>query len=139
MKKLISNILSQFSIQKIELPAHEKFQKIINYNFSNKTLLTAALTHTSYINSANPATPFERMEFLGDSVLGLIISEELFLKYPNHTEGQLSKLKSKIVSRKFLAMIAKDIGLADYILLSAETIQDGGKNSGSILADTMES
>ncbi len=92
--------------------------------------------HTSLVSS--DVAPFERMEFLGDSVLGLIVAEELFLKYPSHSEGELSKLKSKIVSRKFLAMRAKEYGFNNFIKLSEEAIQSGGKNSVSILGDAME-
>ena len=112
------------------------FQDIIKYKFSNLSLLNAALMHTSVVNTN--VAPFERMEFLGDSILGLVVAEELFLKYPTHSEGELSKLKSKIVSRKFLAMRAKEYGFNNYIKLSEEAIQSGGKNSVSILGDSME-
>jgi ribonuclease-3 len=78
------------------------------------------------------------MEFLGDSILGLIVAEELFIKYPHYSEGQLSKLKAKLVSRKFLALKAKETGINEFIKLSEEAILSGGKKSVSILGDTME-
>ncbi len=139
MKKIIKNLLSQFSHKTAEIPFREELQKKINYKFSSSDLLKAALTHTSLDAFDAPSSPFERMEFLGDSILGLIVAEELFIKYPNSPEGKLSKIKSKVVSRKFLAKKAKEIDLGNYILLSSEAIQDGGKKLPSILSDAMES
>ena len=137
MNKILLNLLTQFSNKKKPDSSVFVFQDVIKYKFSNISLLNAALIHTSLVNS--DVAPFERMEFLGDSVLGLIVAEELFLKYPSYSEGELSKLKSKIVSRKFLAMRAKEYGFNNYIKLSDEAIQSGGKNSVSILGDAMES
>lgn len=94
------------------------------------------MSHTSLENKA--VSPFERMEFLGDSVLGLITAEELFIIYPDYAEGQLSKLKSKLVSRKFLALKATESGINNYIRLSSEAALHGGKFSTSILGDCME-
>ncbi len=139
MKNIIKSLLSQFSHKNPEIPFQEELQKKINYKFSSSDLLKAALTHTSINSSDSQSSPFERMEFLGDSILGLIVAEELFLKYPDSSEGKLSKIKSKIVSQKFLAKKAKEINLGDYILLSSEAIQDGGKKLPSILSDAMES
>ncbi len=136
MNKILLNLLAQFSNKKKPDSSVFVFQDVIKYTFSNISLLNAALMHTSLVNT--DVAPFERMEFLGDSVLGLIVAEELFLKYPYYSEGKLSKLKSKIVSRKFLAMRAKEYGFNNYIKLSDEAIQSGGKNSVSILGDTME-
>lgn len=113
-----------------------ELQKIIKYKFKNTLFLKAAISHTSLANSNN--SPFERMEFLGDSILGLIVAEELFIKYPHYSEGQLSKLKAKLVSRKFLALKAKETGINEFIKLSEEAILSGGKKSVSILGDTME-
>lgn len=98
--------------------------------------MNAAISHTSLENSEH--SPFERMEFLGDSILGLIVAEELFIKFPKFQEGQLSKMKSKLVSRKYLAMKAKETKINEYIKLSEEAIQSGGKKSVSILGDCME-
>jgi len=136
VNKLIQNILSQFTSKKELDPSLENLQDIIGYKFQNISILQAAISHTSLENKA--VSPFERMEFLGDSILGLIASEELFIHYPKYAEGQLSKLKSKIVSRKFLAMKAKESGINNFIRLSTEAAQNGGKYSTSILGDCME-
>jgi len=139
LKKIIKSLLSQFSYKNPKKSFHEELQKKIDYKFNSSDLLKAALTHTSINSSNSKSSPFERMEFLGDSILGLIVAEELFLKYPDSPEGNLSKIKSKIVSQKFLTIKAKEINLGDYLLLSSEAIQDGGKKLPSILSDAMES
>lgn len=136
MKKIIFNLINQFSIKKTKNPKFKILQEKIGYYFQNPPLLTAALSHTSLPTSNKEHSSFERMEFLGDAILGLIISEELFLKYPKYSEGELSKLKSKIVSKKMLALKAKQIDLHEFILLSSEAANSGGLDS--ILADSME-
>lgn len=118
-------------------------QKNIEYKFKNDNLLKSALMHLSYVRkngSNNEIDPvFERMEFLGDSVLGLVTAEFLFLEYPDKTEGALSKLKSKIVSEPYLALKAKDIKLGNHILMSDEELKSGGREKKSILSNTVES
>ncbi|MFC1898236.1 ribonuclease III [Candidatus Cloacimonadota bacterium] len=136
MNKLIQNILSQFTTKKEFDPSLDELQNLIGYEFQNTSILQAAISHTSLENKS--VSPFERMEFLGDSILGLIASEELFINYPKYAEGRLSKLKSKLVSRKFLALKAKESGINNYIRLSTEAAQSGGKFSTSILGDCME-
>ena len=137
LKSFIKHLISQLSNKK-DYSKFKRLQHIIQYHFNNQEILYAALSHTSF-NSLEIPTSFERMEFLGDSILGLTIAEELFAKYPSYSEGQLSKLKSKIVSKKFLFLKAKEIHLGDYMLLSPEAIQSGGRDSASILTDSMES
>ena len=137
MKKIIHNLLNQFSVKKEKNPKFRILQEKIGYSFINLQLLLAALSHTSLPTNNKGYSPFERMEFLGDAILGLIISEELFLQYPNYSEGELSKLKSKIVSKKLLTLRAKQINLHEFILTSSEAINGGGLDS--ILADSMES
>lgn len=136
MNKLILNILAQFNSKKELDPSLDELQNVIGYKFQNISILQAAISHTSLENKT--VSPFERMEFLGDSILGLIAAEELFIHYPNYAEGQLSKMKSKLVSRKFLAMKAKESGINNFIRLSTEAAQSGGKFSTSILGDCME-
>ena len=136
MNKLIQNILAQFNHKKEFDPSLDELQRIIGYRFLNTAILQAAISHTSIEKKA--VSPFERMEFLGDSVLGLVTSEELFIHYPKYTEGQLSKMKSKLVSRKFLALKAKESGINNYIRLSSEAASSGGKFSTSILGDCIE-
>ncbi len=140
MKKIITKLLGNINFdQENDSAGLEKFQRLIQYKFTQPELLTAALSHTSLSTPNLKATAYERMEFLGDSILGLVTSEELFHLYPDYSEGQLSKLKSKIVSKKFLALKAKEISLGNYIKLSSEAINSGGRNSRSILGDSMES
>ena len=141
MKRLIKLFLQSLSSSQAnkEFVKLGELEKAIGYKFQNSATVTAALTHTSLGQGSNASSPFERMEFLGDSVLGLIVAEELFLKFPKYSEGDLSKLKSKLVSRKFLALKSAEINLSEFILLSKEAIHTGGKESSSILADAMES
>lgn len=137
MKNIIKSLISQISTTHPNNLGLEEFQNIIGYKFQNESLLVAALTHTSRETTTENCSAFERMEFLGDSILGLIVSEELFLKFPNYSEGQLSKLKSKIVSRKMLAIVSKKLKLNEYIVSNKDSLGKGGLNS--VLSNTMES
>jgi ribonuclease-3 len=120
----------------------QEFQKKINYKFTDINLLKSAFTHNSYFRKQAPyacaTSPFERMEFLGDSILGLFVSQELFLSFPDSQEGTLSKMKSKIVSEKYLTVKAKEINLGNYLMLSDDEDRNGGRNRPSILSDAME-
>jgi ribonuclease-3 len=150
VKAIIRKIIEYFGSRTI--PEHLEFtkwekgllnlQKRIDYSFHDITLLKAALTHKSYLrkkfNDHKVPSPFERMEFLGDSILGFIVSKELFQHYPEEQEGILSKLKSKIVSETYLTMKANTLDLGKYLLLSSEEQHSGGQNKPSILSDTME-
>ena len=148
MKSIIARILDYFNAKKIteQYPKWEKslsqLQKKIDYTFHDPTLLYAALTHKSYLHrhfeDHKTPSPFERMEFLGDSILGFIVSKELFTRHPDEQEGKLSKLKSKIVSETYLTLKAKAIDLGRYLLLSPEEQQSGGASKPSILSDAME-
>jgi ribonuclease-3 len=148
MKSIISRIVEYFNARKIteQYPKWEKsliqLQKRIDYTFHDPTMLHAALTHKSYLrrryDDHKAPSPFERMEFLGDSILGFIVSKELFAHHPDEQEGKLSKLKSKIVSETYLTLKANAIDLGKYVLLSPEEQQSGGAAKPSILSDTME-
>lgn len=150
VKAIIRKIIEYFGTRTIpehkEFPKWEKslsnLQKKIGYTFHDLTLLKAALTHKSYLrkkfNDHKAPSPFERMEFLGDSILGFVVSRELFLRYPEEQEGALSKFKSKIVSETYLTLKASNLDLGKYILLSHEEQQSGGQNKPSILSDTTE-
>jgi ribonuclease-3 len=150
VKAIIRKIIEYFGTRslpmKVEFPKWEKslatLQKKINYSFHDTTLLQAALTHKSYLrkkfNDHKVSSPFERMEFLGDSILGFVVSKELFSRYPDEQEGNLSKYKSKIVSETYLTIKANALDLGRYILLSSEELQSGGQTKPSILSDTME-
>jgi ribonuclease III len=136
--KILEKFLKQISSVKIDNKQILKIEKKIQYRFKNKKLLEEALTHTSIKNEQNNFSRFERMEFLGDSVLGLIAAEELFSLYPSANEGTLAKLKSKLVSQKYLFVKANEINLGKYILLSEEASHSGGRSSASIVTDTLE-
>jgi ribonuclease III len=150
VKAIIRKIIDYFGSrpvpEKSEFPKWEKglsnIQKKLTYNFHDQTLLKASLMHKSYLhkkyNDHKVPSPFERMEFLGDSILGFIVSRELFQKYPDEQEGIMSKLKSKIVSETYLTLKANELDLGKYILLSSEELQSGGQAKPSILSDTME-
>jgi ribonuclease III len=105
-------------------------------------LLTIALTHRSYAYEAGGLPTNERLEFLGDAVLGLVVTAEIFTKYPERTEGELAKLKSAVVNTQALARIARCLaadGLGAYLLLGRGEVGSGGAQKSSLLADGLES
>lgn len=112
----------------------------INYYFNNKDLIIQALKHRSYlaVTGEERLSSNERLELLGDSVLSLIVTEYLFKKYPHKEEGDLTTMKSLIVSRKILAKIANDLDIGRYILLNEAEEKAGGRNRSSIVADAFE-
>jgi len=97
------------------MKVHE-FEKKINYKFRNKSLIDLAFTHSSYKNKTN--TDYERLEFLGDRVLSLVLSEHLFLKYPNENEGALSKRLSDLVSKQTLLEVANEISIKEMLKIN---------------------
>ena len=111
----------------------KKLQKNISYQFSDIELLTKALTHRSVSKHNN-----ERLEFLGDSVLGSIISEELYFRHSNIDEGQLSRLRSHLVRGNTLANLAKKLNISENLKLGQGELKSGGFRRESILADTFE-
>jgi len=111
----------------------EKLQKIIDYHFSDAALLKQALTHRS-INKNNN----ERLEFLGDSILGCVISHELYHRFPLVDEGQLSRLRSSLVRGQTLAKLAKTLNLSETLLLGQGELKSGGFRRESIQADAFE-
>ncbi len=113
----------------------------IGYRFKNLTLLQNALTHSSYANERwhNSLLSNERLEFLGDSVLGMLVAEYLFRSFPNRPEGELTRMRADMVCEKTLAAAANRIGLGDHLLLGHGEEQGGGRKRNSILADAMES
>ena len=111
----------------------KKLQKNISYQFSDIELLTKALTHRSVSKHNN-----ERLEFLGDSVLGSIISEELYSRHSSIDEGQLSRLRSHLVRGNTLANLAKKLNISENLRLGQGELKSGGFRRESILADTFE-
>ena len=118
----------------------DEMQKKLSYTFSNTALLEEALTHSSYANEHRNehVKDNERLEFLGDAILDLIISEYLFKKHPEMPEGDLSKIRASIVCEASLAKTARRISLGEYILLGKGEEMTGGRERASILADGFE-
>ena len=113
----------------------------IGYHFHNISLLQNALTHSSYANERwhNSLLSNERLEFLGDSILGMLVAEYLFRSFPNRPEGELTRMRADMVCEKTLAAVANSIHLGDHLLLGHGEEQGGGRSRDSILADAMES
>jgi ribonuclease-3 len=117
----------------------EEFEKIISYTFKNKNLLINALSHSSYANEKKrPDGSNERLEFLGDSVLSIVVSEYLYTHLTNVAEGELTKLRASLVCEKSLHIFAKQINLGKYLLLGKGEENTGGRERPSILADAFE-
>lgn len=108
--------------------------KSLGYVFTNTKHLKLALTHASVSGVRNN----ERLEFLGDGVLGLAIGELLFKKFPETNEGQLSRVRAHLVQKKTLAAVARDLNLSDYLVLGPGELRSGGYQRDSILADALE-
>lgn len=119
----------------------EVLERSIGYSFKNKGLLAEAVTHKSFYheNRENCGSYNERLEFLGDSVIGLVIVEYLYLLDDRHSESLLAKMKSYLVCESFLADIALSISLNDFLLLGKGEEASGGREKKSILADALES
>jgi ribonuclease-3 len=115
-------------------------QEDLGIDFRSSELLRKALTHRSSLqgNGDNVHQSNERLEFLGDSVLELIVNEHLYKKYPDKREGDLTKMKSLLVSRSVLAHRARDMNLGEYVFLSRAEHDAGGRQRSSILADAYE-
>lgn len=113
----------------------------IGYQFRNVQLLQNALTHSSYANERwhNSLLSNERLEFLGDSVLGMLVAEYLFRTFPNRPEGELTRMRADMVCEQTLAAAANRIGIGEHLLLGHGEEQGGGRSRNSILADAMES
>lgn len=112
----------------------------IKFSFKNKSLLVEALTHRSYLNE-NPGHKLshnERLEFLGDAILELVITHHLFFRYPEAEEGKLTLLRSALVNTKMLAQTAREIGLQKFILVSKGEAQANGRAMEVILANAFE-
>ncbi len=111
----------------------------IGYSFKDKSLLRLALTHSSYANEkGNPANCNERLEFLGDSVLSIIVSEYIFANYKDCLEGDLTKLRASLVCEKSLCEFSRELGIGNHMLLGKGEEQNGGRDRSSILADAFE-
>ena len=113
--------------------SYAELSQRLQYAFKAPDLLVRALTHRS-----KSADNYERLEFLGDSVLGFAISAELYQRYPNLTEGELTRLRASLVKQQTLAQLARGLELGDYLVLGEGELKSGGSDRDSILADTLE-
>lgn len=118
----------------------EKLQQSVGYKFKDERLLQRALTHTSYANECNEGhnKSNERLEFLGDSVLGIITAEHFYLNFKDLPEGELTKLRAATVCENSLSSFARQLGLGEYLLLGKGEMCTGGSDRPSILADAFE-
>jgi len=120
-------------------------EEILNYSFINTELLLQALTHKSFVNEnrhkwgkAEVLLDNERLEFLGDAVLELRVSERLYVRFPDKPEGELSRIRSQIVNTQALARFAERLGLGEFLRLGRGEVRQGGRQRISLLADTFE-
>lgn len=107
----------------------------LGYTFNNLGLSKLALTHRSYDSKKN----YERLEFLGDALLGMIIGEALYHRYPNENEGRLTRMRATLVRQESLVTIAQNLELSNHLILGVGERKGGGRNRASILADAVES
>ncbi len=101
-------------------------------------LLVLSLTHRSFAHEAGGIPTNERLEFLGDTVLGLVVTERLYRSQPDHPEGDLARMRAATVSQRALAGVARELGLGPYVLLGKGELATGGRDKDSILSDTLE-
>ncbi len=110
-----------------------KLEHALNYNFKNKKLFDTALTHRSVGRDNN-----ERLEYLGDALLGFIVAEAMYSRFPDATEGDLTRLRASLVRGEMLASMARDLDLGDYLKLGGGELKSGGWQRDSILANAFE-
>ena len=115
-----------------------EYEKLIGYRFRDRSLLETALTHSSYANE-HKCKSYERLEFLGDSVLGFVTAEYLFQHFPQLPEGQLTKTRAALVCERSLCGFSRTLQVGDFLRLSHGELHSGGRERPSILADVFES
>lgn len=116
----------------------DELQEELGYRFADSRTLETALTHRSLAHEEGHLDHYERLEFLGDSVLGLVAAEWLYGRFPDLAEGELARMKSHLVSASILAEHARAIGLGRYLRLGVGEERSGGREKSSLLADVME-
>ncbi|MDO4743087.1 MAG: ribonuclease III [bacterium] len=117
----------------------ELLEQNLNYSFKNKAYLIEALSHSSFVNeSKSKKNSNERLEFLGDSVLSIIVSEYIFKRYSDLPEGELTKIRAFLVCEKSLCNFSRELELGKFLLLGRGELQNGGNERPSILADAFE-
>ncbi|HET6322118.1 MAG TPA: ribonuclease III [Hyphomicrobium sp.] len=117
---------------------YKELEKALGHRFRNQQLLEVALTHASMRGGKAHRSDNERLEFIGDRVLGLVIAEALSERFPEATEGELARRYNRLVRGEACARIARSIGVGEYLILSESEAGSGGRSKGTILADAME-
>lgn len=120
---------------------YQRLERALGYHYRNAALLEQALSHTSYANeiSKDALKSYERLEFLGDSILGFVTADYLYRRFPDKLEGELTRIRAELVCENNLAAIARELKLGQAILLGHGEAQNGGCDRSSILCDVMES
>lgn len=134
------------SVKSAHLSDLESLEKAIGYSFAHPILLEQALTHSSQAREAEALRPGahdrvrdnEQLEFLGDAVLGMVTTEELFRRFPQFSEGQLSKLRAHLVSKNHLINVAEKLELGRYLRLGRGEEKSGGRSKSALLVDALE-
>lgn len=116
----------------------QRIEQILHYTFKDSTWLRCALIHPSYDQKRSTNIAYERLEYLGDAVLELVVSRELFILFPKADEGRLTQFRSRVVSRAHLAEKSREYGFGEELALSAHEETNGGRQKESILANTFE-
>ena len=119
---------------------YKALEEALGYRYQNRELLRQALSHSSYANEVykNSLDSYERVEFLGDSILGFVTAEYLYRTFPMKPEGELTRIRAELVCEKNLAAVAEQIHLGEYLLLGHGESQGGGRHRSGILCDVME-
>ena len=118
----------------------DTIEEKLDYNFKSQSLLINALTHSSYANEnrGRSCESNERLEFLGDSVLGLVVADALYSRFPELPEGRMTRMRAQLVCEESLHRVASELGLGEYMRLGRGEEHTGGRNRTSILADAVE-
>ena len=142
LRGLVDRLFARFRHPRTPDDLHrnlDRLEAVLHHRFQDRDLLLRALVHRSYRGgTSDPGESNERMEFLGDSVLSLAVNDYLYRRYPGRSEGDLTKMKSVIVSGQVLAHLAKRIHLDRYVLVSDNARRAGVSGMESVLADTLE-
>jgi ribonuclease-3 len=113
-------------------------ERIVRHEFSDRRLLRSALTHPSAVEARDPSLFYERLEFLGDSVVGLFIAEEAYRRYPDLAEGGLTRIKVSVVAGSVLSEVARNLGLTEALIVGASEAGTGSRGLSSALENTYE-
>lgn len=124
--------------QRLDPETIQRVEGLLGHHFSDPTLLERALTHPSYVDDPACTCDYERLEFLGDAVLGLIVVDEIFDRYPDMPEGRMTKLKIAVVSGTTLSSVAAELGLAQLIRVGQSERGTGGRGMASALENSFE-